>query len=180
MTPLYRAPRGKGQDGSVLIAALIILAVVSFLGVAGMRISSTQENMAGYWKNRNTAFQAAEAALLAGEQEIRDAGSVSGLVANSWVKGEDEAEIQYRDMDEWTESVSSPVNAALPQAAAPPRFTIKYLGTQQVEDGGGSVELGTDDPAAEGPAIFKVVALGYGGSVGTRVILQSTFAKQFN
>lgn len=60
-------PWARGQGGAVLIIGLIILVVLTLLGVQGMRNNVAQERMASNMRERNTAFQAAEAALRVGE-----------------------------------------------------------------------------------------------------------------
>ncbi|MGD8589131.1 MAG: PilX N-terminal domain-containing pilus assembly protein, partial [Chromatiales bacterium] len=51
------------QQGSVLIVSLILLLVMTLLGLSAMQSSLMEETMAGNVKDRNLAFQAAEAAL---------------------------------------------------------------------------------------------------------------------
>ncbi|MEZ5665655.1 MAG: PilX N-terminal domain-containing pilus assembly protein [Burkholderiaceae bacterium] len=53
----------------MLVIGLIILVVLTLLGVQGMRTNVAQERMAGNMRERNLAFQAAEAALRAGEAQ---------------------------------------------------------------------------------------------------------------
>jgi type IV pilus assembly protein PilX len=60
-------PGVRGESGAVLIVGLIILVVLTLLGVQGMRNNVAQERMASNMRERNTAFQAAEAALRVGE-----------------------------------------------------------------------------------------------------------------
>jgi type IV pilus assembly protein PilX len=55
------------QTGAALIVALVLLVLVTLLGVAGLRTVSLEEKMAGGTYDRSIAFQAAEAALRAGE-----------------------------------------------------------------------------------------------------------------
>ncbi len=52
------------QKGATLIVALVILAVITLLGVASMRSSTLELRMANSMRERASAFQAAEAALL--------------------------------------------------------------------------------------------------------------------
>ena len=58
------------QGGAVLIVALIILAVVTVLGVAGMRASTLELRMANSLQERVAAFQVAERVLAMAEQKI--------------------------------------------------------------------------------------------------------------
>lgn len=61
------------QKGAVLVVALIILAVVTILGVAGMRNSTLELRMATSLRDRTLAFQVAESALARIEQRIYNA-----------------------------------------------------------------------------------------------------------
>ena len=56
------------QKGAVLIVSLIMLVVMTFIGLAGMEITGLEEKMAGNMRDRNMAFQAAEATLLEAEE----------------------------------------------------------------------------------------------------------------
>jgi type IV pilus assembly protein PilX len=55
------------QTGAALIVALVLLVIVTLLGLAGLRNVTLEEKMAGAAYDRSIAFQAAEAALRAGE-----------------------------------------------------------------------------------------------------------------
>jgi type IV pilus assembly protein PilX len=58
------------QRGAVLIVALVILLALTIIGVAGVQNTTMEERMAGNYRDRNSAFQAAEAALRAGEDAV--------------------------------------------------------------------------------------------------------------
>lgn len=51
------------QRGAALIMSMIFLLVLTVIGLAGMDVTSLEEKMAGNMRDRNAAFQAAEAAL---------------------------------------------------------------------------------------------------------------------
>ena len=61
-SPYHRCGR-NWQRGSVLIVSLILLLVMTLLGLSAMQSSLMEETMAGNVRDRNMAFQAAEAAL---------------------------------------------------------------------------------------------------------------------
>lgn len=60
------------QRGAVLIVALIMLLLLTLIGMASIRGTSLQENMAGNMRDSNLALQAAEAALRRGEEVVED------------------------------------------------------------------------------------------------------------
>lgn len=60
------------QRGVTLIVALIFLAILAMLGVTAARNSIMEERMAGNTRDRDLAFQAAEAALKGFEIDLAD------------------------------------------------------------------------------------------------------------
>lgn len=59
------------QQGTVLIAALVILLVLTAIGLASMRAASLQERIAGNLLDQELAMQAAEAALRVAEAALK-------------------------------------------------------------------------------------------------------------
>ncbi|WP_415895316.1 PilX N-terminal domain-containing pilus assembly protein [Neptuniibacter sp. PT34_22] len=60
----------SSQTGATLIITMIFLLIMSIIGLAGMDVTGLEERMAGNMRDRNKAFQAAEAALLEGEDYL--------------------------------------------------------------------------------------------------------------
>jgi type IV pilus assembly protein PilX len=58
-----RVDAAKAQQGVALIVSLILLLVITIIGLAAIRLSSTEEKMAGNTVDRTQAFQVAEASL---------------------------------------------------------------------------------------------------------------------
>ncbi|WP_428036006.1 pilus assembly PilX family protein [Amphritea sp.] len=58
------------QRGSVLIVSLVFIVLMSLIAVTGMQISSLEERMSGNHQDKDRAFQAAEAALIEGEEFV--------------------------------------------------------------------------------------------------------------
>lgn len=69
----------RRQRGAVLIVSLVILLVLTILGVAGVQNTTMEERMAGNYRDRFTAFQAAETALRAAEGEIDEISTFSAM-----------------------------------------------------------------------------------------------------
>lgn len=59
--------RHESERGAVLLVSLVMLLLLTLIGLAGMRMVQLEERMAGNLRDRQMAFQAAEAALRAGE-----------------------------------------------------------------------------------------------------------------
>ena len=57
----------KRQSGVVLLVCLMMLLLLTFIAMTGAQVTSYEEKMAGNMRDRNMAFQAAEAAIVAGE-----------------------------------------------------------------------------------------------------------------
>jgi Tfp pilus assembly protein PilX len=58
------------QSGIALVVSLIFLLLLTLISVSAMRVSGLEEKMVSNDRDRNLAFQAAEAALRAGEAQI--------------------------------------------------------------------------------------------------------------
>lgn len=68
-TPKFNSQILIRQQGIVLFTALIMLVIMSILGISSIRGIALEERMTGNAYDQSLAFQAAEAALRAGEQE---------------------------------------------------------------------------------------------------------------
>lgn len=75
-TPCFAPPpasmhsKAVHQSGAVLIISLIMLLLLTLIGTTSMQTSLLEEKMAGNMRQRDVAFQAAEAALRDAEQFI--------------------------------------------------------------------------------------------------------------
>lgn len=65
--PFKPLPRRIGQRGIALATALILLILVTLIGLAAIRGTTTQQRMTANFYDRELAFQSAEAGLRAGE-----------------------------------------------------------------------------------------------------------------
>ncbi|MDY6929779.1 MAG: PilX N-terminal domain-containing pilus assembly protein [Pseudomonadota bacterium] len=72
------------ERGVALVVSLVLLVVVTLVGLAGMRGTVLQERMAGGAYDRETGFQAAEAALILGAQDFtRNRPAWEGVIASN-------------------------------------------------------------------------------------------------
>jgi Tfp pilus assembly protein PilX len=67
------------QSGAALITSLIFLTILTILGMSTLGTAMLESRMAGNSRDKNLAFQAAEAALRDAEQYIENSGRISGL-----------------------------------------------------------------------------------------------------
>ncbi|MBK8817163.1 MAG: hypothetical protein IPN42_17405 [Methylococcaceae bacterium] len=166
----------RTQSGVVLVIALILLAILSMIGVAGMQTTGLEEKMAGNMKDKNLAFQAAETALREGEAAItlltfnctngryfmRDANCDTFADA-----------LEVWDSINWSAAANPPrsVQAAtnLPGLAERPRFVIEapMPGTSSC------ASLTEPCPAADIRYNYRVTARAVGGSTNAVAIVQS-------
>lgn len=72
---MYKPPNLHHQSGAVLVVSLIMLLLLTIIGVTSMQTTSLEEKMAGNMRDRNIAFQAAEAALRDAERDLSNASS---------------------------------------------------------------------------------------------------------
>lgn len=69
----FLKPMGRNdyQRGVSLVVSLIFLVILTVLGLTALRVATMEERMSGNARDRNVAFQAAEAALRDAEFDIR-------------------------------------------------------------------------------------------------------------
>lgn len=170
------------QRGATLLVGLIMLLLMTVIGLAAMRGSGMQELMAGNMRDRNQAFQAAEAGLRAGEEELNKAtlpafsngSTTTGYVRNlagSRTSG-------FWDTYGWP-SGSVETDMELGNLAASPRYVIEEVTSIAANEGseGGAVDFdATLD--AEDLVFYRVTSRGVGGTNNAVAILQSTFKRQ--
>jgi type IV pilus assembly protein PilX len=138
------------QRGAVLIVGLIILVVLTLLGVQALRGNLAQERMSYNVRERNAAFQAAEAALRVGEG-VGPFPSATAALADplNWVAADATGTVPGFD-------------AGLNQDP------IYHVGPPQY------IRIGVSLPP-EWRLIYPVSSRGVGGQEGSVVILQSGF-----
>lgn len=88
-TSLYVKRTVCKQQGATLIVALVLLAIVTIVGVAGMRGTNLEMKMIASARDRAIAFEAAEAALRSVEQKFFDLKDLPDLVKVTDVFSED-------------------------------------------------------------------------------------------
>lgn len=169
MTPRYSLI--AHQQGFTLVVALVFLAVLAVLGVSVARNSSMDERMAGNTRDRDLAFQAAEAALRDAEADMFPGyladpfdGSTPGLIPYA-PNGNNPA---YWQAYNWA-AASQEATAALANVDAKPRYVIERKPDTITP---------ANPPAAPLPITvrhYRVTARGVGSSADAAVILQAEY-----
>ena len=177
---MTRPPSPGKQQGIVLIVAMVMLIVMSILGISSVRGIALEEKMASNAHDRSIAFQAAEAALRAGELAV-----LAGVAA-----GQYDAELKLSSpqlptpqVGAWT-AISTSTIALGHLAGNTPDYRIEYLGgnylcdVQPEPDGNVrtcSGPSGSVDPMLCACMRFRVTARSNPGNERASVQLQSVF-----
>ena len=172
---MIRKPLPRRQRGAVLVIGLLLLVILTVLSTSAMQSTVLQERMAGNDRDRNLAFQAAEAALRDAEQYIRsevapfapfqpnsfnDTGGLYNSTADSG------AFSRFNDLADSAKTLlfgTGMSEAALPEVAAQPRYLIELLATTC--------------SGSEQNALFRVTARAQGANGNTVITLQSRYRR---
>lgn len=165
------------QQGSALIIALVFLLVMTLIGTTAMQGTSQQEGMAGNLRNRNLAFQAAEAALRIAELRVDPAvsptlptfdntGANVGLGAT------------LASITDWnTQTQLAYATAILNEIFAQPRYIIENLGWVTISDPASAGYSARADAPPPGNNFYRITARGLGGTADAVAILQTTYRR---
>lgn len=178
------------QNGAVLIISLVIMVAMTLIGITAMRTSILEEKMAGNMRDKEQAFQAAEATLRFAEDFIRnnviatvsfDTDGADGFYALS--DGLDNDSDSYERIWEtidWTNADSleySAFNSSF-NIATPPRYVIQHMAsivnandTLNLDNAGQGTGAGTIEA-------FLITVRATGGSDDSIVYLQSSYGKR--
>jgi type IV pilus assembly protein PilX len=174
----------RPQRGVVLIIGLIMLLLLTVIGLAAMRGTGLQEQMAGNMRDHNLAFQAAEAALRAGEEVLNGVSlpSFSGAVVGYYPDLNQPAAIHPRpaswSASNWNSWSVQLADNTISQIAAnqQPRYVIERLTVPASSSNQGSCIDFECKAKIPDPIYYRITSRGIGGTTDSEVILQSTFA----
>lgn len=170
-TAQYFSIPKRRQTGMALITGLIFMVVLTLLALAAMRTTTLEERMSGNARDRDLAFQAAEAALREGEQVLQGATLPTFAVGTSYTPriAAGTLTTYWQSTHPWTtESVA--IDWQPDGTSAAPRFVIEEMGAT-AGGGGGGLGFG----ALPDSGVYRVTARGVGSSANTVVILQAVF-----
>jgi type IV pilus assembly protein PilX len=155
------------QRGAVLITALVILFVLTLLGVASMQGTVLEERMAGNFRDRQVAFEAAEAALRVGEAQLVSASSFGSM---SW-DGTDYTYESEPANDPFSTAGQAISDATLTEETAQPAtYFIERL--PEVDMPSSGLGAGEVKPKIR---YYRITARGSGKTADAEAVLQSTF-----
>lgn len=174
----------KNQRGSILIVSLMILVVLTMIGVSSMTSSSLQERMAGNFRDRQIAFQAAEMTLAYAEEFARNNINSASIFTDTgtdgyYTKYNGPTNLSAFDSTWWTSTKSRELPTTISQVRTQPRFVIEYRGDVGVTEGT-SINVGGYGESTGGGLIanFRVTVRATGLSDNTQVFLQSNYGKR--
>jgi type IV pilus assembly protein PilX len=190
----------SAQRGIALVVVMLILLVVVVLGVGGAQIALLSERTARYDRDYLIASQAAEAALMDAEFDIRGPG---GTRSTQFAQGNDGIFVSDCGSSSSTRGLCQPY----PDTAKPMWARVDFLDTSTSaptvrfgEFTGRSFDAGSGirparapryiieliDDQAQGnnaaggqvPKMYRVTAMGFGPRVDVQVVLQMVFRKE--
>lgn len=185
------------QRGIVLFVALIMLVVMSILGISSIRGIALEEKMSGISYDQSLAFQAAEAALRAGEQAAISlaagsepaeipcaplAAAQSGYIPTPSINCSPNWVVDPNIVPDISTllAAATPLTTNLgPLAGNAPRYLIEYLGGDAPCYPGLNPDKKYDSCAAAEQDCschrFRVTAISNPGEGRANVMLQSVF-----
>lgn len=168
----------KQQRGATLIVGLVLLLILTMVGMSGLNVSTMQEKMAGSIRDRQLAFQSAEAALRLGEEFVADEVSITSATFGVIDIQEEAGNPAFWEAFDWLSLARQPVGANIVEGVAEqPYFVVENVGAGMVDDNptpGDQLEYAQ----VATRNLFRVTARGIGGSETAEVILQSTVEKE--
>ena len=187
------------QRGTILLVSLVIMLLLTILGVTALNNVTMEERMAGNLRDGDLAFQAAEAALRAGENQLApltvEPSVCTDLSSNCsndkvWAEGVLPSMV-YQDSGWWNTHAQDYINSAGgtlltggdtadtgphtggSYVAATPQFNIQLQ--KFVRD---SSVIGHSNETT-GDIYYLITAHSLGGSEDAESVLQTTFTKRF-
>lgn len=172
------------QKGIVLIMVLSLLLALTILGVSSMSTSTLETRMANNFQDRNSAFQAAEAALREGERLVEVSnfdgtefsnncnGGLCQCIKDDCAYNGDNTQTFWEQNTVWNTSTkyktytSSALGVSLPA-----RYIVEHMGNTCPDDEPDCILNGTEK------RMFRITVIGYGASANAKVMLQSTYKK---
>ncbi len=181
--------RHTTQRGFVLIVALVLLLILTILGLAAAQSTSLEERMAGNARNRDMAFQAAEAALRAAESCLSTGLAICTSFSNNAngtylfdPTNPPPPSTLTTPLWEVNGFWSNPANVLsystitgsnLPQVALQPEIIIEELPAVAAPGGNiGQQQFGGGSPTIQ---LYRITAFGTGGDNSATAMLQSVY-----
>lgn len=176
---LASRPRNAGV---ALFISLVLLLMLTILGVSAVQSTSLEARMARNDHDTLLAFQAAESALRDAENQLEAITSIVDFTDTGsmglWTVADLGVTPRWEDPDTWdigARHIAAPTN--VDGVAAEPMYIIEHAATVVREENAYQIEDPYGQSASDRIEIFRITALGTGGSPQARVLLQSTYGR---
>lgn len=176
------------QGGAVLIVGLIMVLLMTIIGLAAVRGSNLQETMAGNMRERNVAFQVAEAGLRVGEERVEESalnasdfeGNIAGFYMDLGVPANNDFDAPLRqwDGDEWKARAIETDLELDDSVQERPLYLVErvvVLAQDAAEKEGSGIDLGSLDETGVEEDYYRVTARGESASGTSQAVVQSTY-----
>ncbi|MDZ7925607.1 MAG: pilus assembly protein [Marinagarivorans sp.] len=170
----------KNQKGFVLIFSLVILLIITTIGTSLIQTGTIEEKMAAATRNKDIAFQAAEAALAAAEAQLALATPNDADFKADCTKGlcipAQTGLANWERAIAWTNATTFTSANIITTVAKQPQYIIEHLKSV----GGNNIMMTNyGENVTENPLkYYRITARGYGATEDARVLLQTTYAKE--
>lgn len=181
---MHRNFNHRTNTGVALFISLVLLLVLTILGVSVVQTTSLEIRMARNEHDALLAFEAAESALRDAEVILEVTTSTvaynDGGAGGLWDMPDLADGNRWEDDAIWADGRSivaaTPVDAVPDQP--PPRFMIEHIATVQRDENAYQQDneynaTGSSDSVD----VFRITAMGFGGSPNSRAMLQTTYGR---
>jgi type IV pilus assembly protein PilX len=173
----------KQQSGVSLVIVLVFLVMLSLLGVTAMRTAGIEEKMSGNERDRQLAFEAAEAALRDAERDVQQNLNAGAPFASACTDGLCLPAVGGAMVSETVDwmgalprSYGSRTGAGvLPfPVARQPRYLIELLPNMMAPSGDSASAMSS----ATAGTPFRITATGWGRRLSSQVQLQVVYVRR--
>ena len=171
------------NTGVALFISLVLLLVLTILGVSVVQTTSLEIRMARNEHDSLLAFQAAESALRDAEAQIEATTSTVDFVAAGanglWTVAALDETNRWEDDTIWGDgrSIAASTNLAAVAGQTQPRYIIEHVASVLREENAYQMDNPYGGSAADAVEVFRITAMGFGGSPNSRATLQTTYGR---
>lgn len=163
----------KDQKGSALLVSLVMLLLITLIAVGGMQGTILQDRMTGNMRDRDLAFQAAEAALREAETFLGNNPGADFNNANGLYEVNNGSRPDWRTRDVDDGNGAREYQGDFEGVSDQPEYFIEEI--TSLQPAGTETEVGVAVPPV---SYFRITARGFGGSANTSVVLTSVYRNQ--
>jgi len=178
--PRLSSPRANA--GVALFISLVLLLMLTIIGVSAVQSTSLEVRMARNDHDTLLAFQAAESALRDAEDQLEAITSIVNFTDTGdnglWTVSDLGDPPRWQEDANWTTAgkhVEAPTT--VDGVAAAPRYIIEHAASVIREENAYQIDDPYGQSASDRVEIFRVTALGTGGTAQAQVLLQSTYGR---